>query len=203
MDARYVALGASAIPAPAPAPPATRCLGSTLNTGLMSRTRAAGCGASPWFRPSRHDIAAAVHLVASRSAPLPRGSRCIACVAGAHASLRPTAELSRQLEVVCSHARRGARGVPGSVCMLRRIAPWSPPPDRAASASSVNGSALLLPAPLAPPACMARGAPPGVRQCLAVRRPGRPPHHAVRCSSGGAERPPPHQHSSASHTHAV
>jgi len=37
-----------------PAAPAARCPGSTLNTGLMSRTRAAGRGASPWCPgPSR------------------------------------------------------------------------------------------------------------------------------------------------------
>jgi len=44
-------------------------------------------------------------------------------VAGVRASLRPAAELNRRLEAVCSHARRGARGVPGSVCMLWHIAP--------------------------------------------------------------------------------
>jgi len=71
--------------------------------------------------------------------------------------------------------------------MLQHIAPWLPPPDGAASARSVNKTSLLLPAPLAPPGCMARGGVPGARQCRTVRRPGRPPH----------------QHSCASPTHST
>jgi len=185
-------------------PPATRCPGSTLNTGLMSLTRPTGVRrVTVVHRPVTMLLPPSSSSVPARSRrrAAPVASRAWLARVRAFALLRSSVGGSKWCAATPAVVHAECRAA--CVC-CSTSPPWPPPPDSAASASNVNGSVLLLPAPLAPPDCMARGAPTRARQCRAVRRPGHPPHHAAQLSGVRAEaRSPAHQPSSTSPTHAA
>jgi len=107
----------------------------------------------------------------------------------------PAAWQYRQLKVVCSHARRGARGVLGGVCMLQRIAPVV----AAAGQGRLGQQRQRISAAAARPACGAwLHGPRRITRCPSVprgvqARPPAPPRCAtqsgVRAEARSAPRP--------------